>query len=287
MIDPTANVDNITLSFDRFSTEATNDIITVYDGQSNSAPVLGTFSGNALPSSVTSTGDKMFITFSSNASVVSDGFEASFVSKLSKFCDGIISLTNQSDTFSDGSGAFDYNPGTMCRWLIEPPGAATVTITFTSFDTEPFDDFVKIYDPTTTPGTLLAEYSGSNIPPPITSPSGKMYLMFFSDNSHNADGWEAIYTTATAINENHSIHDLSLFPNPAKDYFSVTYTSNNEQKLSINVFDVTGKTCYTKEVISSVGINKYRLNVSSLRQGIYMVRVYGSDFVLNRKIVIQ
>lgn len=287
LIDPVANVDNITLSFERFATEASNDVVTVYDGQTTSDPVLGTFSGSSLPSSVTSTGDKMLIIFSSNGSVVSDGFDASFRTTLSKFCDGMVNLTNQSDTFNDGSGSLDYNPSTICKWMVEPTAASTVTLIFTAFDTEPTNDFIKIYDPTTTPGTLLAEFSGSTIPPPVTSPSGKMYVLFFTNGNQNEAGWEAYYTTAFGLNENIGIQDLSVFPNPSNDYFNISYSSIKKQELIINIIDVTGKIFYTKDVSSSVGENKYNLNLSSLSQGIYILRISGSDFVINKKIAIQ
>lgn len=287
LISPSANIANITLSFERFNTEANNDLVKIYDGSSTSDSILANLSGSSLPSSITSTGDKMLIVFTSNGSVVSEGFDASYSSAIIKFCDGIVSLTNFSDTFSDGSGSMDYNPGTICKWLIEPIGAASVTLTFTAFNTEPNDDFIKVYDPTTSPGTLLGEFSGNSLPPSVTSSSGKILVQFYTNNSNNEAGWEAFYTSSTGIDENNGVQDLTLYPNPTNGKMNISYSSKKTQELKIDIIDVTGKTCHSQYFSSSVGVNNYNLNVSFLNQGIYILRIAGSDFVINRKIAVQ
>ena len=46
-------------------------------------------------------------------------------------------------TFSDGNG--DYEDNEDCWWLIEAPGSAIITVSFSSFNTEYGADYVKIY----------------------------------------------------------------------------------------------------------------------------------------------
>ncbi len=65
------NEQPVSLSFDFFDTELDNDVLSVYDGDSDLAPLIGRFSGS-LPDSDTlirSTGGELFITFKSNESV--------------------------------------------------------------------------------------------------------------------------------------------------------------------------------------------------------------------------
>jgi hypothetical protein len=71
-----SNADSVTLDFTAFDTESGNDIVTVYDGLSTSSPVLGTFSGNSLPSSVTANSGVMLITFTSDGANEATGFSA-------------------------------------------------------------------------------------------------------------------------------------------------------------------------------------------------------------------
>ena len=71
----------VSLYFDYFDTESERDILSVYDGSDDSAPLIGRFSGS-LPNTDTllrSTAGEMYITFSSNGTVTNRGF-------LGKYC---------------------------------------------------------------------------------------------------------------------------------------------------------------------------------------------------------
>jgi gliding motility-associated-like protein len=75
-----------------------------------------------------------------------------------------------------------------------------VTVTFTAFDTELNNDLLKVYSGTGTTGTLLATYSGSTIPPAVTSasPDGCLTFVFTSNGTTAAAGWLANVTCAPA-----------------------------------------------------------------------------------------
>ena len=66
--------DPLTVNFSGL-TEAGYDIITVYDGVNDDAPVLGTFSGDLTGDSVTSTNDSIFIVFESDNTVSGFSFD--------------------------------------------------------------------------------------------------------------------------------------------------------------------------------------------------------------------
>jgi uncharacterized repeat protein (TIGR01451 family) len=73
--------EQIGLVFSQFATEAGVDILTIYDGNSSDAPILGQFSGNALPPSVISTNPNgcLTIQFQSNGSINFGGYKATIV----------------------------------------------------------------------------------------------------------------------------------------------------------------------------------------------------------------
>ena len=56
------------------------------------------------------------------------------------------SLAQPVGVLSSGSGAYADNA--KCSWLIAPPGAQSITLEFSSFDTEEDYDFVHVYDGT-------------------------------------------------------------------------------------------------------------------------------------------
>lgn len=74
----------------------------------------------------------------------------------------------------------------------------SVTVYFDYFDTEPENDWLKIYDLSTQ--QLLATYTGSYpasspIIAPVTSPSGQVYMIWKTNSGINADGWQLHYET--------------------------------------------------------------------------------------------
>ena len=193
LIQPSAaGVNSITLNFSAFNTENGYDSIIVYDGSDYWAPVLGSFTGTSLPPSVTSTGCEMFIRFISDESVTAPGFSANYTTNIP--CSGQTNLTAASGSITDGSGANDYGCSADCKWLIQPSGATSITLNFTSFSTENGYDFVKIYDGSTTASPLLGSYSGTSLPPTQTSSGGSMLVHFTSDGSVQQGGFSANYT---------------------------------------------------------------------------------------------
>ncbi|KAI0222187.1 Cubilin [Lamellibrachia satsuma] len=72
--------DIVKLKFVEFSVESCCDSVTVYDGDSRSAPLLGTFRGNTLPRDVFSTNNTMLVHFESDGSGTWNGFEINYKS---------------------------------------------------------------------------------------------------------------------------------------------------------------------------------------------------------------
>lgn len=109
-------------------------------------------------------------------------------------CNGTTTLTTSSGTF----GALGYGFNSNCNWLIQPAGATKITLTFTSFDTETGVDLVTVYDGVDDMAPLLGTYSGSTLPPSITSKGNALYIRFTSDAAYNYAGWDASYTSSSS-----------------------------------------------------------------------------------------
>lgn len=196
---------SVTLNFSAFDLEQASsdgnsiyDAVEIYDGSSASATLLGRFSGNNIPSSVTSSGGSMFIRFYSDVTNAFQGWTANYTSTQNTYCNGTAStLTAPSGTFTDGSGTNKYANNSNCSWLIQPPSATSITLSFTSFDTELNYDGVIVYDGADSSAPILNQFTGSTIPSTLTSTGGSMYVVFLSDESLRANGWNASYTSTT------------------------------------------------------------------------------------------
>ena len=112
-------------------------------------------------------------------------------------------LANNSGTFDDGSGNENYLDNQRCYWVIAPPCASSVTLSFSAFDTEEDYDYVFIFDSYDL-DNLLAMYSGkyygNNMPQKVTSYTGIMIVYFETDQYVNGQGWTANYTSVESSN---------------------------------------------------------------------------------------
>ncbi len=114
-------------------------------------------------------------------------------------CFGTTTFTTCTGTIEDGSGSDNYANNLDCRWIIAPPGAGALKLTFTGFHTEEGHDFVEVYDGESANDPLLGMFSGTTIPPVLTANSGKAYIHFYTDDSDVQAGWSLNYSCCSAI----------------------------------------------------------------------------------------
>lgn len=102
---------HIELVFIRLDTEDKVDIVTVYDGLSKSAPVIGTLFGNTLPKqSLTSTSNKLQVKFTSDGSKEFRGFRARYRA----ITDGSVRINSTSRSTGRVEVFYDGKWGTIC-----------------------------------------------------------------------------------------------------------------------------------------------------------------------------
>ncbi|MEI6729282.1 MAG: CUB domain-containing protein, partial [bacterium] len=127
------------------------------------------------------------------ATYTSTSVTIEIVSIVPKTCNG--DLFYRSNTGIVTSGSLDYLANSSCSWVIAPINADSVTLDFNTFDTESGNDIVKVYDGLTTDSPLLGEFSGGNLPGSLTANSGVMTVIFTSNATIQATGFNASWTT--------------------------------------------------------------------------------------------
>lgn len=282
------SVTNITLSFQRFNTETDVDFVKIYDGENNSAPLIGEFSGDQIPNSVTSSGNKMLVTFSSDGQNNAPGFFATFQSNQPSWCSGTTVKLEQQGEFSDGSHNFFYNNSSTCMWQIMPINANSVTVYFTNFDIEAGQDHVKIYDSQTM--TLLADYSGyyppDDPPPPVTSESGKIFFLFHSDESGRGQGWDAgYYSDLVNIQTTGEENAFKVYPVPARNVLNISFDQTIGTPSELLLFNQLGDVV-KKLQIESHSSNHVVMDISDVKAGIYYIRYSSDKKQIIKKVVI-
>ena len=69
----------ILVAFDEFHTQRNSDVLTIYDGASNSSDVLATLSGLLSGSTYGSSGSSLWFEFTSDGSITAKGFHATYI----------------------------------------------------------------------------------------------------------------------------------------------------------------------------------------------------------------
>lgn len=283
------SVTSITISFNRFDLD-NGDVIRIYNGADVNAPLVGEYTGTTLPTTFTSTGNKVLIHFITNSSGTANGWFLNYTANRPIFCSGTKIYTTYSGAFDDGSGDFYYTNNTNCMYKINPLYASEATLYFDSFDTETTNDWLKIYDLKNQ--TLLAEYSGTytagNMPAPVTSPHGQFLLIWKSNGSTTKQGWSLHYETLNVgVESQELLKAFHLYPNPATDKLNISFTVETTQDINIRLADATGKLVYTENEKAFNGTYEKSLNLSQMAKGIYFLSITGDKGVYNRKVVVK
>lgn len=90
-----------------------------------------------------------------------------------------------------------------------------------------------------------------------------------------------------ATNEVKSVKDskISIYPNPAKDEFYINFPSNALGKVSVELYDTSGKLVSSEDKISPDA--KKAISTTHLVNGVYMVKVKGLGFESTSKVIIK
>ncbi len=220
--------DCIQFTFNSFDTEACCDDLTIYDGTSTSAPLIGTYAGTALNGiTITSSSGCLTMVFDSDGSVQNSGWDASYTCVTCPVPTCSDGIQNQGETGVDCGGPCPACPPIMGNgdWNNCGPGTFydsgdsggdysdselitetycsdvvgdCIQFTFNSFSTEACCDDLTIYDGTSTSDPVIGTYAGTALNGvTITSSSGCLTMVFDSDGSITSAGWDASFSCVT------------------------------------------------------------------------------------------
>jgi serine protease len=120
-------------------------------------------------------------------------FEAQTIDSSYLYCSETIRLTDKNGTITDGSGEENYANNSSCKWEVEVAKNKRIKIIFDEMDIEAKIDQVYIFSDFGTESPILAIFSGSNLPPQITSWTNRVLIWFVSNGSQNKKGWKLRY----------------------------------------------------------------------------------------------
>jgi len=205
----------VELTFSKFETEEGYDFVTIFncaDGEAcvNTTQVAGLSGFLVSGQKVQSSTGVMRVVFTSDYAITYGGFAASWIAKAEAdpitdgACSGTVAFTEASGSLEDGSGAGPYANNLECIWTIEPPGAQTIELVFSEFETEEGFDYVVVFECADTDCSELIDLaflSGSQEGTTVRSNRGKVFIVFVSDESTTGPGFAMSWTSSTEAAE--------------------------------------------------------------------------------------
>jgi len=137
---------------------------------------------------------------------------------------------------------------------------------------------------------LSGDYTQGTLPEPITSPSGKFFIVFVTNNGITAQGFEAYYAPETVgIGQSFASSDspLSVFPNPAKDDLTISLSGQVVGETQLTLFNLEGATIYEMSLNANQGAESYTINISDFMPGLYVLIVRNGNEFYRQELVIH
>ena len=135
------------------------------------------------------------------------------------------------------------------------------------------------------PTQALSAFNGEN----STGTWTLRILDAFNQDGGSLDSWSLnICSVQTlSVDENElSIGDLLVYPNPNNGNFNIQFTSTSGNEIKVNVHDVRGREIFNKSYNSN-GLFNESLQLENVQSGIYLVTVQDGSRKEVKKIVIQ
>ena len=92
---------------------------------------------------------------------------------------------------------------------------------------------------------------------------------------------------AVRIGSNSNINNFDIYPNPTKDIFYISFTSEITQNIKIRIYNVIGAEIFSEIKESFIGDYSKQFNLENFEKGIYIIEIKTQNNIINKKIVLQ
>jgi len=84
-----------------------------------------------------------------------------------------------------------------------------------------------------------------------------------------------------------AIANLAIYPNPSRDVFNISFTSETVQDLKVRILNVVGEVIISEDLDQFIGEYTKQINLNENAKGIYFLEIETNDGVVNKKLILQ
>jgi len=93
--------------------------------------------------------------------------------------------------------------------------------------------------------------------------------------------------TSVRLEGGSSIANLSIYPNPSRDLFNISFTSESIQDLRVRVLNIVGEELIVEDLQQFIGEYTKQIDLTKNAKGIYFLEIETNDGVINKKLILQ
>ncbi|MFQ3332249.1 MAG: hypothetical protein ACI8ZH_000130, partial [Flavobacteriales bacterium] len=84
-----------------------------------------------------------------------------------------------------------------------------------------------------------------------------------------------------------AINNLDVCPNPSRDIFNISFTSEQVQNLKVRILNVIGEVLVTESLEQFIGEYTKQINLKEYSKGIYFLEIKTDAGIINKKLILQ
>ena len=114
-----------------------------------------------------------------------------------------------------------------------------------------------------------------------------------SGGPHKALAWSSFIfwtqpgTLIRADDESSTINNLTIYPNPSRDVFNISFVSEEKQNLRVRILNVIGEEVYKEDLQQFIGEYVKSINLEQYNKAIYFLEIETDDGVITKKLILQ
>ena len=115
-----------------------------------------------------------------------------------------------------------------------------------------------------------------------------MYYFFIIDaNNCVSDTVFYLVDIFPTLIDEFGVGSLNIFPNPSKDIFSITFTSEEIQDLQVKILNIVGEVIISEDLEQFVGEYTKQISLKENAKGIYFLKIKTNNGLVNKKLILQ
>ncbi|KAF4527383.1 hypothetical protein B566_EDAN015953, partial [Ephemera danica] len=195
------------------------DFIRIYDGGSNTDPLLREFCTTSQPSLFFSSGQEVIVHFHSDDKSSDYGFQMTYTASPGVAgCGGV--WTDLFGEITSPNYPRSYPGNLYCEYLIQLPQSQRIKVTFEDLQLQSAQscayDYIQIREGSTEDSPLVGTYCGSDQPTPYTSIGNELLIVFHTDATVTTRGFKLKYKRICG----------GIFTAPTGAIWSMNYPNN-------------------------------------------------------------